>query len=52
MMKNLLPKYIHVPWNAPKRLEQESDCIDGNDYARFIVDYEVVRKEIVQKLRE
>lgn len=52
VLKNMPQKYVHEPWKAPKKVQQDAACIIGKDYPFPVVDHDVVRKENVQKMKE
>lgn len=52
VLRKFPQKYVHEPWKAPKKVQQEAGCVIGKDYPFPIVDHDVVRKENVQKMKE
>lgn len=51
ILKNMPQKYVHEPWKAPNKVQQEAGCVIGKDYPFPVVDHDVVRKENVQKMK-
>lgn len=51
-LRDFPEKFIHEPWNAPHSVQENANCIIGEDYPDRMVDHIKARKVCVERLRE
>ena len=51
-VQDMPAKYIYEPWKAPKKVQEEANCIIGVDYPAPIVDHAVVSKQCIARMKE
>lgn len=44
-LKDMPLQYVFEPWKAPLKVQQEVNCVIGQDYPSPIVDHKVASKE-------
>lgn len=51
-LRDVPDQYIHKPHEMPEDVQQESDCIIGEDYPEPVVDHDEKRKEAIERFEE
>ena len=51
-MSKLPLQYLFEPWKAPLKVQEEADCIVGQDYPQPMVDHKEASLECMAKMHE
>ena len=50
-MQDMPAQYIWEPWKAPKKVQEQANCIIGKDYPAPIVDHAKVSKQCIARMK-
>lgn len=51
-LQDVPDQYIHEPWRMPEDIQEESDCIIGEDYPERVVDHDKQREKAIERFEE
>ena len=50
-MQDMPAQYIWEPWKAPRKVQEQANCIIGRDYPAPIVNHATVSKQCIARVK-